>query len=238
MPGGQAGGHCLLMRRLFRWAFRLLLGLIIVAVVGVAAGILLLDTIARELLVKRLHSATGMEVKINAVHVGLLSPTVSIEGLKLYNSADFGGAPCLDMPELHIEYDPSALRARQLHLTLLRLDLADLSVVVDKKGRKNFDPVRKKNKESAGRKTPSGHWQFIGIDVVNATLGKFQVSNMASGRGEEIDFSVKNQIVRNVKTWSDLAPLGVTTLSRGKAASSGDANMDLSQLMESLLKGP
>jgi uncharacterized protein involved in outer membrane biogenesis len=226
------------MRRLFRWVFRLALGLFILTVVCLVAVILLLDTIAKEILVNRLRRATGMEVKISAVHVGLLSPTVSIEGLKLYNTADFGGSPCLDMPELHVEYDPSALRARQLHLTLLRLDLAELSVVLDKNGRKNFDTVQKKSKESTRRPSAPGKWKFVGIDVMNASLGKFRMSNMASGRGEEIDFSVTNQVLRHVKAWGDLAPLGLTTLSRGKAASSDGNDVDLGQLLDSLLKAP
>ena len=48
---------------------------------------------------------------------------MSIEGLKLYNAPAFGGGICLEMPELHVEYDTAALRSRQLHLTLMRLDV-------------------------------------------------------------------------------------------------------------------
>jgi uncharacterized protein involved in outer membrane biogenesis len=226
------------MRRLFRWAFRIVLGLIILAVVAVVAVILLLDTITKEILVSRLRAQTGMEVKISAVQVGLLSPTLSLEGLKLYNTAEFGGSVCLDMPELHLEYDPSALRARQLHLTLLRLDLAQLSVLLDKSGRNNFETLKKKSKETTGRKKSADKLKFTGIDVLNVTLGKLRVANLASGRDEEIDFGVKNQILRNVKTEADLASLGLAMLSHGKATSKGDTNMDLSQLLDSLLKTP
>jgi uncharacterized protein involved in outer membrane biogenesis len=229
------------MRRLFRWVIGLALGLLFLAVVCVAAIVLLRDRLARDMLVNRLRLATGMEVKISAVHVGLLSPTLSIEGFKLYNTADFGGALCLDMPELHIQYDRSALRARQLHLTLLRLDLSELSVVVDKNGRKNFDPLQKKkkdHKDAAKPKDSPGQWKFTGIDVMNATLGTFHMSNLASGQGEKIEFSVTNQILRHVKSWSDLAPLGLTTLSHGKAASSDGSEVDLSQLLDSVLKAP
>jgi uncharacterized protein involved in outer membrane biogenesis len=226
------------MRRLFRWVFRIVLGLIILAVAGVVAVILLLDTITKEILVSRLRSQTGMEVNISAVHVGLLSPTLSLEGLKLYNTAAFGGSVCLDMPELHLEYDPSALRWRQLHLTLLRLDLAEVSVVLDKNGRNNFETLKQKSKETTRHKKLAGKMKFTGIDVVNITLGKFRVSNLASGRGEEIDFGIKNQILHDVKPDADLASLGLTTLSRSKVTAKGDADMDLSQLLDSLLKAP
>jgi uncharacterized protein involved in outer membrane biogenesis len=226
------------MRSLFRWVFRIVLGLIVLAVVGMVAVVLLLDTITKEILVSRLRSQTGMEVKISAVHVGLLSPTLSIEGLKLYNTAEFGGSVCLDMPELHIEYNPSILRGGQFHLTLLRLDLAELSVVLDKNGRNNFETLKKKSKETASHKKSADNIKFTGIDVVNITLGKFLVSNLASGRGEEIDFGIKNQILRNVKTEADLASLGLSMFSGSKVKAKGDTDMDLSQLFDSLLKSP
>jgi uncharacterized protein involved in outer membrane biogenesis len=224
------------MRRLIRWVFRIVLGLILVAVASVVVMIILLDTITKEIIVSQLRSRTGMEVKISAVHVGLLSPTISIEGLKLYNTADFGGSVCLDMPELHLEYDTSALRARQLHVTLLRLDVAELSVVVSKGGRSNFEILKQKSKESGRHKNAVEKLKFTGIDVLNVTLGKFHLANLASGRGEEIDFGSKNQILRNVKTGADLSALGLTTLLQGKTTSSGDADVDLNQVIESLLK--
>ncbi len=226
------------MRPLFRWAVRIVLGLLFLAVAGAVTVLLLLDTITREILVSRLRLQTGMEARISAVHVGLLSPTVTIEGFKLYNTPAFGGSVCMDMPELHIEYDPSALCARQLHLTLLRLNLADLSLAMDKQGRNNFNALQQKNKGSAPRANSTGKLKFTGIDVLNISLGKFHLSNLASGRGEEIDFGIKNQILRQVKTEADLAPLGVAALSHGKVTSPGGADADLNQLIYSLLKAP
>jgi len=226
------------MRRLFRWVFRIVLALIVLAVVGAVAVILLMDTITKEIIVSRLRSQTGLEVKISAVHVGLLSPTFSVEGLKLYNTAEFGGSVCLDMPELHIEYDLSAMRSRLLHITLLRLNLAEVSVVLDKNGRSNFETFKKKSKESTPHKQSTGKMKFTGIDVLNITLGKFLVSNLASGRQEEIDFGIKNQITRHVKPDADLASLGLTMFSRGKVTAKGEPDMDLNQLLDGLLKTP
>ena len=52
------------MRRRFRWVLRLALGLLLLAVVCGAAILLLRDTLARNMLVSRLRSATGMEVTL------------------------------------------------------------------------------------------------------------------------------------------------------------------------------
>ncbi|HTA30141.1 MAG TPA: AsmA family protein [Candidatus Cybelea sp.] len=226
------------MRRLLRWAFRIVLGLVILGIVGVVAAILLLDTLTKEVLVNRLRARTGMEAKISAVHVGLLSPTFTVEGLKLYNKAEYGGSVCVDMPELHIEYSASALRSGQFHITLLRLNLAEVSIVVDKSGRNNFERSKQKGKEQPGPKKLSRKTKFTGIDVLNLTADKFLLTNLATGHREEIDFGIKNQITRDVKPNADLASLGLTMFSRSKATAKGDADMDLSELIDSLVKSP
>jgi len=226
------------MRRLFRWVFRIVLGLIVLAVVGAVAVILLLDTLTREIIVNRLRAQTGMEVKIRSVHVGLLSPTLSVEGLKLYNTPEFGGSVCLDMPELHIEYDPHAMRGRRLHLTLLRLELAEVSVTLDKTGRSNFEKLKQQSKDATGHKSSGEKLKFTGIDVLNVTPGKLRISNFATGRTEEIDFGAKNEILRNVKSDADLASLGLMMFAQSKATTKGGDNVDLSHLIDSLLKVP
>jgi uncharacterized protein involved in outer membrane biogenesis len=226
------------MRRLFRWVVRLVLGLIVLIVVAAVVMLLLLDTLAKEVIVNRLRSRTGMDAKVGSVHVGLLSPTLSIENVKLYNTADFGGSLCLDMPELHLQYDTSALRGGRLHLTLLRLNIAELSLVVDKRNRMNFDTLKRKTNESNDHKTSVEKLKFTGIDVMNVTLGKFHTTNLASGRSEEMDFGIKNRVLRNVKTGGDLSPLGVAAFSRPKPNSPGNTDVDLGQVIEELLKSP
>ncbi|MGA2174215.1 MAG: hypothetical protein ABSH38_04435 [Verrucomicrobiota bacterium] len=221
------------MFRLARLFLRILLYFFIAAVVLVVAAILLLDTMMREVFTSRLHAASGMDAKVRAVHVGLLSPTVTIEGLKLYNTADFGGALCLDMPELRLEYDPAALRLGKLHLPLVRLDLADLTVVRNKQGRVNFAALKGKDQESAGRGPLPPGLKFTGIDTLNLSLGKFHLANLASGRSEEIDFGVKNQIFHNVKSEADLNGLGLLLALRG-VSSSGHSGLDLETVLKTL----
>src|SRR4051812_15473543 len=103
------------MKFVVRWLFRLL----VLVIVLVVAAVLLLDTIARAVVEARLRRQTGMEVKVGSVSVGLMSPVLTIENLKLYNTAEFGGSPFLDMPELHVEYDRGALWSRRLHCKLV-----------------------------------------------------------------------------------------------------------------------
>src|SRR5258708_17164575 len=114
-----------IMKTLFRWAFRLLILLVVLLV----AAVLLMDTIVRAVAENALRRQTGLDVKIGKFEVGLLNPKVTIENLVIYNSAEFGGSPLIDMPELHVEYDRDALFANKLHFKLVRFNLAQLNIV-------------------------------------------------------------------------------------------------------------
>ena len=103
---------------------------------GRAPPFFCLTPVAKEVLQSVVGgAATGMEVKIAKVDIGLLTPVISVEGVKLYNRPEFGGSPCLDLPELYVEYDKAALAARKLRLKLLRLSVAEMDLTRDNQGR-------------------------------------------------------------------------------------------------------
>ena len=158
------------MKTLFRWAFRLLILLLVLLI----AGILLLNTVAREIFEYKLAQRTGLEVKIRSVDVGLLNPRLTVEGLVVYNRPEFGGSPLLDMPELHAEYDRSALWSQKVHFRLLRVNIAQISVIEDTNGRLNLRLAEKQIRQSAATDSTgstSVQYQFKGIDTLNLTLG-------------------------------------------------------------------
>lgn len=221
------------MKRPVRWLLRIALVLFVVGVAAIITSILLLDTVVRQIVTRRLQAATGMEVKIGAVHVGLLAPTMTIEKLKLYNTAEFGGSLCFDMPELHLEYDPAAVRAGMIHLPLVRLNLAEIGLVQDKKGRSNFDALQKEGTPSPAHTNSVDRFKFAGIDTLDLSLGKLRFSKLGSGQKEEVDFNITNQILHNVKSETDLAGVAVLLALRG-STSPGKPGFDLSGLLKDL----
>ena len=111
-----------MMKFIFKWLFRL-------AVLVVALVVILLlarNAILRVYVEHQIHARTGMDAEIGRFSLGLAEPTVTIQNLRLYNPPDFAGTPFLDIPEIHVEYDPAALAQHKWHITLLRLDLAEI----------------------------------------------------------------------------------------------------------------
>jgi uncharacterized protein involved in outer membrane biogenesis len=196
------------MKFLFRWAFRFFILLVVLLV----AGILLLDTIVRAIAESHIHNETGMDVKIGSLYIGLWSPVITLENLKLYNTAEFGGSPFVDMPELHVEYDRSALFSHRLHCKLVRLNLAELNVVQSKNGRTNLQALKDRERRS----TRSG-LKFAGIETLNLTLGKATRLDMRHPeQASEVTLNFRNQIVPDIKTEQDLETrVGALLLGRG-----------------------
>ncbi len=196
------------MKWLFRWVFRLVILLIVLAV----AAVMLLNPIAREVAEYRLSRQTGLEVKIGRVDVGLLNPRVTFENLVIYNSADFGGAPLLDLPELHVEYDAAALWSHRLHWRLIRLNLARGSVVEDRKGRLNLELLQEQLRKSGGTGSSATNqapgFKFLGIDTLNLSVGRVDFYSMKNpSRVDTLHIDFRNQVRTNLHTPDDLGSL-------------------------------
>jgi len=195
------------MKFVFRWAFRLLILLLVLVV----AFILLLDTIVKSIVESRLRKETGMDVKIGSVSVGLLSPVFTVENLKLYNTAEFGGSAFLDLPEFHVEYDRSLLFSHKIHYRLLRISLAELNVVRNKTGKTNVRALEEhhekaRHADGTSKTNASSGFKFAGIETLNITLGKARLLNMdAPNQPWDLALNVRNKIVTGIRTDKELS---------------------------------
>ena len=185
-----------------KWLFKWVLRLAVLLIVLIAVLLLSLDSIFKALVDRQIRAGTGMDVKIGKLSVGLLSPVVTIENFKLYNPAEFGGMPFLDIRELHLEYDRAALARRTLHVKLMRLNLAELNVVKSDAGHTNLVSLQPAPPPRAPR---ADEWIFTGVDVLNLTVGRVRFIDLKNLRkNQEFNPNLQNQIFKNVKTTADL----------------------------------
>jgi len=188
------------MKWLLKWLFRLALLMVALIIVLVLSK----DAIMKAVAEQRIRARTGMEVKIGRLSIGILSPVVTIENLKLYNRPEFGGAPFVDMPELHVEYNRAALRQRKLHITLMRFNLAELNVVKNEAGQTNLVSLMARPDAKEYQKR-ARDFDFAGIDVLNLSLGKVRFLDLKDPRQNgALDLGVKNQVFRNVNSEGDV----------------------------------
>jgi uncharacterized protein involved in outer membrane biogenesis len=193
------------MIRLFKWALRVVVLLVIAVVLLLAFK----DTILRKVAEYQIRSQTGMDVKIGRFSSGLLSPDVTIENFKLYNTPQFGGTEFLIIPELHIEFDADAFKQQKLRIKLVRFNLAELDVVKNQAGETNI--VSMMAKMPKGKLAPHGiriggkKFEFESIDVLNLSIGRMRMIDLKNRNNDrDVIINADNQVFNNVKTEGDV----------------------------------
>ena len=184
------------MFRLIKWLI-----IIVLIIIAVAVGLLLSrDKIAKGAMEQQIRSQTGMDVKIGKVTTSIFSPIATIENLTLYNTAEFGGTPFLNIRELHVEFDREALAHRELKLKLLKLSIGEFCVVKNDLGQTNIVSMM----AAAKLKPPTGAVEFKGIEVANLSIGKLSyldLKNLKNNR--QFNVNLNNQVFRNLNTPGD-----------------------------------
>jgi hypothetical protein len=158
------------------------------------------DKIAKTAMEQQIRAQTGMDVKIGKLSTKLLSPIATIENLTLYNTAEFGGTPFLNIREMHIEFDREALAHRELHFKLLKMNIGELSVVKNDLGQTNIVSMM----NAAKLKPPTGAVDFKGIEVANFSIGKISYLDLKNQKNNrQLNVNLQNQVFRNLKTAED-----------------------------------
>jgi len=208
MPGSPARG-CEPLTAVIRKLLKFIFYLCLLALAGLVALILCKDLLIRNLTERRIIDQTGLYVRIDRMHVGFTEPVISIQGFKLYNRPEFGGGLLIHLRDLHMEYDPEALRSGSLHLTRLRLDLADLNLVRNAAGQTNLVDfivhAGGEGQEALSRELPSKRFGFTGIDELELSLGRIRFIDLGDPRrNREAQFGVEDLTIRNIRSADDL----------------------------------
>ena len=192
------------MKFLLKWVFRLLLLLVVL----LAVLALSFDSIVTGLAESRLRKQTGLEVRLGRLELRPWSGRALAEKLVIYSPAEFGGGPLVDLAEVYVEYDPALAKERKLHLKVLRFNLAELHIVVNKEGQSNLDGVRRTVDEvRRGQRVArtNAPLEFAGLDMLNLTLGKGTWTDLRhSGTPREFDLGIRNEVVQDMKDAKEL----------------------------------
>lgn len=198
------------IRFISRWIYRTL----VIVLILVVAAILLRDPLLQSLTERRILDCTGLDARMKNMDVGLLQQRATLENLKIYNTAEFGGGVMLDVEELHFELDSDALKRGELHFKLIRIELNLLNIVVNQNGDNNFRSLydyRLIRQASAANDSgplddlidPS--LTFTGIDMLNLSVHSFHKTDLTkNGPPEVIDVNTRNAVYRNVRSRDEL----------------------------------
>lgn len=196
------------LRFVLRWSVRAaLLGLILLV-----ALVVFRDVLLREYLVRRVQHVTGLESHLGSVETDTARSAVTLHDLRILDSPDFGGAPLLTLPELHLELDREALAYRELRLRLARVRIDELRVVRNQRGETNLLAVLahandRANAADAAVISPPG-LVFTGVETLDLTFGTLHLVDLARPQNSrDLRIGITNEILREVKSTADFTPL-------------------------------
>jgi uncharacterized protein involved in outer membrane biogenesis len=203
------------MFRLLKWIFRIALALLTLAVIAAIIFLLTYNSILRNTIQHEVQAQTGMDTQIGNFKLALTAPTLRLQGIKIANPPDFGGAPFLDISEIYLDYDTAAFAKKQIHIKLARINLTELDIVKNQNGQTNIFAFVKlpspQNKNGAplqfNFKKQTGY-DFIGIDRLNISFGKVKFIDLANPQNDrEQNIGIDSLVMQNVKSPRDLAGL-------------------------------
>ena len=195
------------MKTFFRWTVRIAVTLFLLVIVLVVVAVLLKDVIAKSLTERNLRDNTGLDAKISKLEIGLATPTINLEDLKLYNTEQFGGGTFLQMPELRVEYAPEDIRSGKLHFKTVRLNLAEVHIIKSKDGKTNIDVLDKEVKKRSRRhKEKSAKLDLeFNIDTLYLTIGKIRITDEGNPKNNDvIDIGLKEAVGKNLKSEEEI----------------------------------
>lgn len=186
------------MKTLFKWLLRLVAAVVVLAV----ALVLCRNVLFRQLLVWQIHAQTGFDARIGYLHADLTSPTLRLEDVKVYYPASLGGVTLLELPELYLEYDRSALWRRHVHIPSARLAIREVNVVLGHFGL----PLPSSPPTAGGSVTAlAGRGLvFDGIDRMDFSLGRVNfLTAGANAPTSSHEVNLEHKALRNLKTPAD-----------------------------------
>ncbi len=168
------------MKKLMTTCFVVLVAVAAVVAVGK-------NVFAKTVLENGIRSATGFPLRMQQLHVGVISTSIGVTGLEIHNPPGYVDRVFLSAPEIYIDYDARAFLRREWHLENVRIDVQELVVVRNANGQLNVDQLQSIKRTQAAREKhtpPPSRESRIRIDRLELTLPRQIVFKDYSGGGE------------------------------------------------------
>lgn len=133
--------------------------------------------------------ATGLNLKVRSLGVGVIRPVIDIKGLKILNPRGYKDALMLDMPVTYVNYDLGAIIGGDMHLREIRIEMKEFIVVKNEKGEINLNslkPVQAQKSGGGGIAADKGGSPRIRVDRLRLKLGRVLYKDYSGGGGPSV----------------------------------------------------
>jgi uncharacterized protein involved in outer membrane biogenesis len=200
---------------------KILAGLTALLLAVIVVALLSADWVLKSAVVATVRQQTGFPFEIGQLRMGMLDGTLRVQGLKLGNPPGFGDQPMVSLPELYLAYDLEAARTNSLRFREVRINLDQLSMVIDAQGRTNLTEIAARlDKAGVGQSRPLptnmlGGMTYGGIGRLEISLGQVNLTDLRAGAtSRTIVMGLTNQTFTNVVDLTPLVPLAFKVMAK------------------------
>lgn len=213
-------------------------------VVGIIVIIFVLLLVFKNILIKLAieqgtKKATGLELTIGTMDVGLLASKVDITDMRLLNPPGFSDKVMIDIPKLFVDVELASFFKQRKHVETLELNLKELMVVRNKERKLNLNYLTALGKKKQQGKKPveqkeakqGGKAPQVAIDKLILKIGKVTYKDYSlGGTPFTKTFAIGvNEVYRNVTDLDELVMLIIVRALEGTGIAQL-ANFDLGTL--------
>ncbi len=215
---------------------------------GIAVGIIVVifvlllvfkNVLIRTAVEQGTKKATGLELAIRDMDVGLLASNVDITDMRLLNPAGFQDKVMIDIPKLLVDIEFASLFKQRKHVETLELNLKELMVVQNKERKLNINSLTALGKKKPEGKKPveqkkakqEGKAPQVAIDKLILKIGKVTYKDYSLGQTPYTKtFTIGvNEVYRNITDLNELVKL-IIVRALERTAIAQLANFDLGSL--------
>lgn len=157
--------------------------LVILAVIILALLVVgvIKDQIIKGVVTVAASRITGAPVKIDGFSLGVITQSVRISGLKIYNPEGFSKSILIDLSKINVKYDLGALLKKKLHLINAEIEIKEMGLERNKEGKMNVDGLKiaKQGEKKDGKPAEQMPMQ---IDIFKLGIGKIVLRDYSSGK--------------------------------------------------------
>jgi len=171
-----------------------------------------------------ISKAAHVPVHIGSTHVGLLSSSINLKNIRVYNPKGFPERRMLDAPQLFIHFDLPAFFKSKVHFKQVRINLKELIVIKNRDGRLNVDAAKptetERNKKEKAKPGKAPEFQ---IDELHLTIGRVVYKDYSAGPPPQVqtfEIGIQDRVFTNINDPTAVVSLVMfealtrTTLSR------------------------
>lgn len=109
------------------------------------------NQIIKVAVVQAVHMATGFDMSVGKIDVGLFNQSVEIKDLRLYNPSDFPDREAFDIRRVYVKYDRWSLLSDVIKIKQLDIDIPKVVLVRKADGETNISRMKEASEKATAK---------------------------------------------------------------------------------------